>query len=483
MTTEAANDPIAALPAPEAAHLRRLVASSAMLADVSFADILVLVPRDEAATGFLVAGQRRPINAQTIHPADLVGEFLPGSERPLSVHAFETGEVTDGGLFLAATGRWVRTLAVPIRFRGKVIGVLVREFSPVSQRIPGELEMTYFAVFRRLAAMVAEGIYPFPAEGREHEHMPRVGDGLILLDVDTVVEYISPNALSALRRAGIAGDPTARRISAGGLDDLVVRTALHSRLPHTEEILRDDYTLVLRAVPLIAGDRVTGAVLLARDISELRRRDRLIMTKDATIAEIHHRVKNNLQTISSLLRLQSRRAQAPEAKAAIAESVRRIRSISVVHELLSREPSDEVPFAEVVHSLVRVVQDALIGPERPVRITIGGEPGVFPSDVTTTLAVVVSELLQNAMDHAFPPSPGDAAVDRSVTITLGTEESGLRVEVADNGVGLPPTADGTRDDGLGLTIVRTLVETELGGTLELTSSPDGTTAVAIVPRR
>ena len=74
-----------------------------------------------------------------------------------------------------------------------------------------------------------------------------------------------------------------------------------------------------------------------RDVSELRRRDRLLLSKDATIREIHHRVKNNLQTIASLLRLQGRRLASVEAKQAIDESVRRIRSIALVHETLAYE--------------------------------------------------------------------------------------------------------------------------------------------------
>ena len=80
---------------------------------------------------------------------------------------------------------------------------------------------------------------------------------------------------------------------------------------------------------------MTGAVVLLRDVSDLRRRDRLLVSKDATIREIHHRVKNNLQTISSLLRLHGRRLESHEARAALEESVRRIRSIALVHETLS----------------------------------------------------------------------------------------------------------------------------------------------------
>ena len=128
-----------------------------------------------------------------------------------------------------------------------------------------------------------------------------------------------------------------------------------------EEIERSDTSVLLKAIPLIEGGRFSGLLVLVRDVTDLRRRDRMLMSKDATIREIHHRVKNNLQTIAALLRLQGRRLQSPEAQEAIEESERRIRSIAIVHETLSRDAGDVVPFGDIVNPLVRVVGDRLVG--------------------------------------------------------------------------------------------------------------------------
>ncbi len=141
--------------------------------------------------------------------------------------------------------------------------------------------------------------------------------------------------------------------------------------------------------------------VLVRDVTDLRRRDRLLLSKDATIREIHHRVKNNLQTIAALLRLQGRRLQSPEAQEAIEESERRIRSIAIVHETLSREPGDEVRFDDIVQPLVRVVAETVTGPDRDLRLAVEGDAGMLPGDLATPLAVVLNELMQNAVDHAF----------------------------------------------------------------------------------
>ena len=104
----------------------------------------------------------------------------------------------------------------------------------------------------------------------------------------------------------------------------------------------------MRAIPLIEGGQRTGAILLLRDVSELRRRERDLMTKDATIREIHHRVKNNLQTVAALLRMQARRLPDGEARAALDEAVRRVGTIAIVHETLSQGFDETVDFDEVI---------------------------------------------------------------------------------------------------------------------------------------
>lgn len=212
-----------------------------------------------------------------------------------------------------------------------------------------------------------------------------------------------------------------------------------------------------------------------RDVSELRRRDRLILSKDATIREIHHRVKNNLQTISSLLRLQVRRLDSPEAKAAVDESVRRIRTIALVHETLSREPGDDVTFIEIVRPLLRLVEDSLQSPDRPVSFVVHGDGGRVPATVATPLSVVLTELLQNAVDHGFREGltgRGSVAVQLSQETDVD-DHLVLCVRVIDNGAGLATDFDIANATGLGLSIVRTLVTTELGGTITMRrATPD-----------
>jgi two-component sensor histidine kinase len=299
------------------------------------------------------------------------------------------------------------------------------------------------------------------------EEAPRVGDGAIIVDVEGTVEYASPNAVSGLHKMGIHGNAEGSRFSELGLQATAIHNALTLGVPVSEEIESgSDVTVQLRCMPLLSDDGVSGGLVLLRDISELRRRDRLLISMDATIREIHHRVKNNLQTISSLLRLQGRRLAAPEAKAAIEESVRRIRSIALVHEILSRETGDDVSFQEIVRPLVRMVEEAVQSPDRPVRFRVEGDAGRVPARVATPLAVVLTELLQNAVDHAFPEE-GLAVDEVRVLVQLENDGKELHVRVADNGVGLPDGFSLESQGGLGLSIVRTLVTSQMEGTIEM----------------
>jgi two-component sensor histidine kinase len=311
--------------------------------------------------------------------------------------------------------------------------------------------------------MVAVGEFPFPDEEVLSAGGPRVGDGVLLVDATGRVTFASPNAVSALRRLGVSGAILGELASnLGTAGDGVFRSFL-SRRPAIEDVEHGEPTVVSRCIPLLAAGRVDGAVVLLRDVSELRSRDRALISKDATIREIHHRVKNNLQTISSLLRLQSRRLTNPEAKAAVQESVRRIRTIALVHESLSREPGEDVAFIEIVRPLLRLAEEGLQSPDRPVRFTVSGDGGRIPANTATPLSVVLTELLQNAVDHGFPEGSGGG----DVQVGLSQVDRNLTIRVVDNGRGVDPTFDIDQAKGLGLSIVRTLVTTELNGTIDI----------------
>ncbi len=332
--------------------------------------------------------------------------------------------------------------------------------------------------------MVSAGTFP-PRMLEDAEMSPRVGDGLVRLDGAGRAVYASPNALSAYRRMGLTGDVVGadlaeltRRAATDRVTGEVVAAhisaAVAGRFPDPLDVEGEAATLLVRALPLQAPGGEHGALVLVRDVTDVRRRDRALMTKDATIREIHHRVKNNLQTVAALLRLQARRVSEPAAREALLESVRRVASIAVVHDTLAGSREDVVDVDDVLDQVLPMLGDvASVGPA--ARITRVGRFGELPAASATPLVMAVTELLHNAVEHAFPEgTPG------RVELTARRDGHDLLVTIADDGSGLPPGFDVAASKGLGLQIVRTLVTSELHGRLEITAPAEGPGTVAVL---
>jgi two-component sensor histidine kinase len=225
----------------------------------------------------------------------------------------------------------------------------------------------------------------------------------------------------------------------------------------------------LLAIPLTESEIRIGAVVLVHNVTELRRRDRALVSKDATIREIHHRVKNNLQAVSALLRLQSRRIEDGVAREAIEEAIRRIASIAHVHETLSTSSQDSVQFDEVV---MKLLQSCLELSPRPSEISINkrGDFGSVPSLIATPLALILTELIQNALEH------GLNEVGSKLEVAVLRQDAQVKISVSDDGAGIKANFDPLKDSSLGLEIVRTLTENELSGELRFERLDKGTKA-------
>ncbi len=458
-------------------HVRRLVATWRPLADLSFSDLLLLAPlADEEGHRFVVLAQTRPTTGQTIYPADMVSSVVDEVERPMLTRVWRLGEIVEGDTPAVGSKERVRVQVIPVRHDGQLVALLTREFLPNLGRRSGELERTYLDAFQRFGRMIAEGSFPFLQDEDELETSPRVGDGAVVVDADGRVRFASPNAVSSMHRMGIHAAMQDMRLREIGFDESAINEAFETKLPVVQEIERNEVVVVQRAIPLLEAGVTTGAIVLLRDVTDVRRRDRMLMSKDATIREIHHRVKNNLQTIASLLRLQQRRLTSKEAKDALGESERRIRSIAIVHETLSRDAGDVVDFTEIVRPLVRVVEESVSSQDLSLRFTVGGDAGELLGEVATPLAVVLNELMQNAVDHAFVGRTAGV-----VHIELSRRDAHLEIDVEDDGVGLPEawTLDGST--GLGLSIVKALVTGELGGSIEMRATGHGTRVHLRVP--
>ncbi len=473
-------------------HIARLVGEWQLLSDLAFADLLlwvpVAIPAAEAGSvpAFLCVAQCRPTTGPTAYQHDQVGVVLRGDRiAPLRI------AYSESRIFREVDPDWdgdlpIRREAIPVRYGDDIIAIVGRDANLASVRTPSQLELVYLQSAADLAGMVADGTFPAAAAAAEEGTGPRVGDGLVRLEPDGTIIYASPNALSAFNRLGITGAVLSEPVDAltstvvddpFDASDLAgaVADAIDGGQPASIEVEGGGAIILFRALPLRPRGETLGALLLMQDVTELRRRDRQIMSKDATIREIHHRVKNNLQTVAALLRLQARRVSVPEARTALEESMRRVQSIALVHETLSVSMDEAVDFDEVVDRLLAMLSDVMGSADR-IAVERRGSFGEIPAEMATALVLVLTELVQNAIEHAFPDERGG-----QVAIEAARSRGELTVTVRDNGVGLPPGFSADKSDRLGLQIVNTLVSAELGGSVRFRrESDEGGTAAAVV---
>ncbi|WP_109474242.1 sensor histidine kinase [Ornithinimicrobium cavernae] len=491
----------AALSRADADWLHRLVGDWQMVADLSFSDLTLWVPTDDPPDDWVLVAHARPTTGPNFYHDDVVGNTPDPGRREILDQVLRTIRPVD-----PPQAESVREQYVPVVRAGRAVGVLVRHTDLHSMRQQGGLEVNYVQLAQALLRMIGQGAFPSElAPTGVGRGTPRVGDGVLRLDADGLIEYASPNGISALRRLGhtdqVAGadlsEIVTARLPTGVTLDETMPLVLTGRAPWGTEIETVRINLTLRAVPLLDHGSRYGAMILLRDVSELRRRERELMTKDATIREIHHRVKNNLQTVSALLRLQSRRMGDAGARAALQEAGRRVATVALVHDTLSHGFDETVLFDEIAVRIARATVEVASQGGARVAAEHRGTFGRIRAEDATPLAMILAELVHNAVEHAFDTSrpTEDGAPVGTVVVEASRAEATragdqptsapggdlLTVTVSDDGRGLPEGHQpGT---GLGMQIVQALIGDLRGEISWETQEPHGTVVRFVVRLR
>lgn len=473
-------------------RLELIAAEWQIVSDLAFGD-LVLWYLDNGS--YIAHDQARPFTAQTALPQDMTGAHPPAGLTPLLDHvvATDTPVTNDDEYGLGPPG----VAAWPVVWSGETIAVVSVHQNLVSQRRTSRLEEVYRQSAADLFVMLANGTWPAEnskASSTSHGN-PRVGDGLVRIDSHGLVTYASPNATSAFRRLGIRESIDGRQLSRlvtnqlerGQPLDESMPTVLFGQQSARVDIETRKIVLSARSIPLLddRGEHFAALVLL-RDITEIRRRDEQLLSKDATIREIHHRVKNNLQTVGSLLRMQSRRMQSEGERQALLQAMSRVDAIARVHEALSQTMDATVSMDELLNRQF-ILAVEIAAESRPVTTSIDGSFGELPGYLATPLALVVNELATNAVEHGTEETGGRVEMVVKRVQRPGQSHPQLKVEVADAGIAAGADATASIGSGLGTQIIRTLVESDLHGTITWQRQlPDrrgaaGTRAVVLIP--
>ena len=327
----------------------------------------------------------------------------------------------------------------------------------------------------------AEGLTPFD------EH-----DGVVVIDAQHRIQYVSGIATSLYRKLGYVGNLLKRRMEDLELDDSSpVLEALERGECVERELTVGDLIWVKKAIPLYSFDRgvrrfiptressprLEGMLVTIHDETDIRRQEEELQVKAAMIQEIHHRVKNNLQTIASLLRLQARRAETDAVRRALQEGINRVLSVAVIHEFLAHQDARVISIRDVSQRIISQVQESVLDQEGGIRLHLQGPNIYLPTQPATVCALVINELLQNALEHGY-----ERQEVGTVTVCLRDDGEQITISVDDDGVGLPEEFDLSQTSSLGLQIVQTLAQGDLKGSFELRSRDKGVSAIVTFPK-
>ncbi len=459
----------------DAEGLHLLVEDWQIISDLAFSDLVLWLRQGE---GWVAAAQTRPGSGQMVFVEEIIGQ----EARPTFGDLIEEASRANGLVEARIRERGqdlIRERATQVRHRGRVVAVLSVHDLRTGGQAQTRLEENYASLTDDLLVMVADGTWPTAGSPTgAHRGAPRVGDGVVRLDEEGEVVYASPNAVSAIRQLGHQGPVEGEVLhhvltdlpgQEGRMDEGLALVAM-GRAAWRADLSVDEAALAVRAIPLERRNVRRGALVLVRNVSALHRRGSELMTKDQTIREIHHRVKNNLQTVAALLRLQGRRLPAGPARVALAESERRVGVIAMIYEALSTGFTESLDFDDVAHRGLRAIVE-VASTQGAMESRFTGSFGTMRAEDATAVGLILSELVQNAVEHGVPDG-GRIYVDAQ----RSSHESGgdiLRVTVVDDGAGLPAGFRPSRA-GLGTRIVTSMVH-DLGGQIRWDDGePSGT---------
>jgi len=473
----------------DVALLRRVADGLPLLADISHADLLLYVRSGDRA---LVTAQAGPTSVPPLYSTSMVGQGF-AQEEAVNVHRALFGAHMSHGVRggTAQGAPTVQETFPVLNADGKLVAILSSEMNLLEYDRRRKKDPIYRDAVSRLHQQVLAGKLVAA------DQLTHIGEhyGTLVIDGDARILYISSLAEQLYRKLGYTTNLLGRRLAELDTNEHICFKAVERAQCLEQRIEEHHLVWVKRAIPLppepdhgllarffVRSEKAGSAIILIEDITDEHKKEQALRIKSALIREIHHRVKNNLQTIAALLRMQARRTGSPEVLDMLKQSINRILSIALVHEFLSKdeltqEESSFISMKDVTQRMLSEVTQGIVDPEKNIRIALEGDDFSLPPQQATSCALVINELLQNAVEHGF-----ETKNEGSIRVILRVEENMLMIDVIDTGQGLPQGFDIERDGSLGLQIIQTLVREDLKGRFDL-SSVEGVHAQVAFPRQ
>lgn len=444
--------------------LRRMSSCFGFIADFAHAHLLLYV-KTKKADEYMVMKHHKPHTFYSQVELPQVGSVVQAQMEPLVAYVFHK-EKSIHGRREWRLGMTLDMYAYPVKEGNEIIGVITLETS--KEYASGS---NYYQLLD-----TAERLMQYSKRNIDVDIFTPIfaGTGVVIADNKNRITYVNLSAKRIYRALGI-NHLLGARLPDREISAMLHRETIDSSRPFEKEIQIGDMILLQRDIKLEEAGVLQRRILLLADVTEVRKKEREIKIKTAVIQEIHHRVKNNLQTIASLLRLQGRRSSSPEVKAALQESTNRILSMAVAHEFLSQHDREEINVNEVTRGIIERVVPNMVEQDFQLTSKIEGPEVVLPSKNASNLAVIINELILNSIEHGF--------VGRNhgvIGLRTAIYEKEYIIELYDDGIGLPDNFNMKQAKSLGLQIIKTLVQDDIGGSIEF-KNDHGTHCILHIP--
>lgn len=441
--------------------LQNMLPALGLASDIARAKLTVFLP-DSDKKFFNIYKQIRPLTLLGEAGADMTGQRVRCLEEPLVARAMQQN--------IPVTGKREWKLGIFSSFRvfplrdgfGKCFGALSFDTDD-----PDEVMLRTALDF--LMSVPVGSV-------RQYERLSPE-DGLMVVDAQKVIIAVNNKARHIFQVLHVA-DVLGRRTNDLAINWPLVGMVIDTGIAESKQFFMHGRLLLMKVLPVPARPKSNCAIVILQDITELHKKDEELLIKSAVIKEIHHRVKNNLQTIVSLLRLQERRTESSEAKSILQDCIGRVNSIAVVHEYLSQQGDGMIDVGKVAKSIYQALVSSMLNSDFVLETDFATDSVLLPSEKATSIALILNELLQNAIEHAFA-----GRTNGKLTVRFNDSGSCYELLIADNGVGLPPDFSWQQSSSLGLKIIKTMAEADLKGSFALVPLADGgVQASVIIPK-
>ena len=424
------------------------------------ADVFIDCMTESRDTAIVVA-EANPRTGSS-YTQSVVGKYAYRRNEPAVLRTLETGHPSRDYKALTQENKIVTQNVVPIKSDEDdkvIIAVLIVEEGVNEESLNKELSFLNNATDDILISSVEMS--------RERRIIDYINDGIIIFNEEGVCIYANSRAKYIYRKIGYKDFVLGEKFDNIVIDNVEFEDVLSGKMNKKTDISISNMVLSMEYFLIKETENIKNIVLFIKDITEIKVKEKELVLKSVVIKEIHHRVKNNLQTIASLLRIQARKTDDKAVKAAFSDSINRILSISVTHELLAQNGLDELEIKEVINKILKNSLREKLDGRVKLKIDVTGDNFEISSDKATTIALIVNELVENCIKHAFKGKDNGR-----ITVKVKRGEMKSYISISDDGIGMN---EKDFDKGsIGLQIVKSLVKEKLYGDLNVKTGDKGT---------